>query len=371
MHLSRSLPTLTIPIGSLADDCTNVTIANAADADAVRKSCPVIQGDLTFVGTISESINLDGVETVLGGILHDGACGRTDDECPHVQPFTISSSTLTTVNQTINFRYFPGLEKLILPNLTTVNSGLMLKRLHDLTHLDITGLSYVGWVLLETTSLKTLLLDGLKGFTGTGSNGYVSLWDAGQVESVDGFFKNPIDPVFYPETSQDSSLSTNAAVIPNVRKITIGWTRIPKLSLSGQNLTVVLGGPSTKSMEIDMFEVGGGVVDLQRSPELKNLTLTTFSMDNNRNMTHLKADFDQVANFAVYGHPSLRTLELPPQAVNWANLSMRLTQDPSGPLNFSSEYTVDASGQKQRTWYWPEKDMREVVVHGNIATDFL
>ena len=70
----------------------------------MRKSCPVIQGNLTFVGTISKSINLDSVETVLGGILYDSACRRTDDECPHVQPFTISSSTLTTVNQTISER---------------------------------------------------------------------------------------------------------------------------------------------------------------------------------------------------------------------------------------------------------------------------
>lgn len=362
-----------VSVGTLADDCTNVTIANAADAEAVRKSCRVIQGDLVFADTLSESINLDGVETVLGGIRHDGSCGRISG-CPYVSPFTISSSTLTRVNQTMYFWYFPGLEKLILPSLVTVDGGFMLKRLHNLTHLDITGLSYVGWVVLETPRLKTLLLDGLKGFTGIEGNGDVGIWDAGEIESVDGFFRNPIDPYPYftpPGSAVESGLGITGSAIPNVREVNIGWTRISTLTISGKNLTVVLGGPSTKSMEIGKLELMSGVTDLKRSPGLKNLTLTTFFMENNPNMTHLRADFDQVANFTVYAYDSLRALEFPPQAVNWVNLSLHLNHGRSSPLNLSSEHTVDASGQRRKTWYWPERDMREVVIRGNLATDFL
>ena len=50
----------------------NATIANAREADDLRKRCNVLEGDLTLEYGISESINLDSLEEVEGSILHEG-----------------------------------------------------------------------------------------------------------------------------------------------------------------------------------------------------------------------------------------------------------------------------------------------------------
>ena len=58
----------------------NATIANAREADDLRKRCNVLEGDLTLEYGISESINLDSLEEVEGSIL----------QCRGTEPFGFS-----------------------------------------------------------------------------------------------------------------------------------------------------------------------------------------------------------------------------------------------------------------------------------------
>lgn len=352
--------------GALADSCANVTISNAADADAVRKNCRVIQGSLIFGKDLSESINLDGIEVVEGSIGHF-ACEPAYEACTIPKPFTISSSTLTTVNKSIDFWYFHGLEKLVLPNLTTVGQFVLLERLHNVTHLDLTQLSYIGAMVLETKSLKTLLLDGLKGFTGYGVP-YVEIWNSGQVESVDGFFTNPLNVSGTRPHAAVTSLTLDSFRIPNVRTVTIGWAKLDELYLSGVNLTVILGGPSTESMEFREVSLGDGIVGIERNPKLKNLTATTFGIKYNKVLESLTVPFDQLSNFSAIGS-SLRSVELPVEAERWQNLSVDISLCPA--LNLSSEFAADGAGKSRRTWYWPQEDMRRVSIFGEVANAFL
>jgi hypothetical protein len=122
-------------------------------------------------------------------------------------------------------------------------------------------------------------------------------------------------------------------------------------------------------MEIEQLELHEGVVGLERSPGLKTLSVGSFRMRDNSVVTSLSVPFDQVTDFALHSVVSLRALELPPKAVGWGNLSLEITG--CGALNLSSEYTVESSGSRRQTWYWPQVDMRSVWISGNLSNDFL
>lgn len=223
---------------------------------------------------------------------------------------------------------------------------------------------------METRKLKTLLLDGLKGFTRQGGmTGFAQIWDAGAVESIDGFFKNPLNPISDPLTSLGTGISLSAYAIPNVRNVTIGWTNTTEINVAGVNLTVILGGPSTESMEIGKLDLREGIVGFKRNPKLKNLTATTFEFSNNNELKDLSVSFDRLANFTAINSDSLRSIEFPMAAEGWQNLGMHISD--CSALNLSSEYATDSTGESRRTWYWPQGDMRRVVIVGNVATAFL
>lgn len=95
-------------------------VSNAQDAEQVRNSCTTIGGDLVFGPTLSESINLDGVETVRGSICHSADPHGSDGV---IEPFNISSSTLTQLDGDIDFWFFHGLERLAWPNLERVTEA--------------------------------------------------------------------------------------------------------------------------------------------------------------------------------------------------------------------------------------------------------
>ena len=52
--------------------CGNVTISSAADADAIRKTCKTITGNLMFDWYFNETVNLDGIEVIEGDFWHEG-----------------------------------------------------------------------------------------------------------------------------------------------------------------------------------------------------------------------------------------------------------------------------------------------------------
>lgn len=101
-----------------------------------------------------------------------------------------------------------------------------------------------------------------------------------------------------------------------------------------------------------------GIVGLERGPEPKNLSVEIFSMVENTVMTHLSVPFDQVSDFEIR-YASLRNLELPPAAVGWRSSSFTIFNT---VLNLTSEYTIEGSGQRRRTWYWLQVDMERFVI---------
>jgi hypothetical protein len=370
-HMSfciRDIP-LTSLTGVAAVDCGTTVINSTADAEALRNNCKTVHGSVLLGDGIAESISLDGVEIIEGDLSHYG-CREVSEKCNIPPPFNVSSTTLSLINGDLSFFYFQGLEKLVLPNLSKINGSMFLQRVHNLTSLDITSLVSVGAIVIEAVNLINLHHNGLQNCTGGPSGLGISIW-AAAVDSVDSFYKNP---VYMPPEFLDAASGIGLGPgLPNVRKVTIGWPYVAHLSIRSDNpnqtLDVTLGGPSTTTMEIDKITVQRGLSSLERGANVKNLTVNNLRFIETSNVTHLKLPFNQLSNVEILDQDQLQSIELPPQAVDWENL--QLTISGNQHLNLSSEYTVNQQGQPTRTWYWPQKDMKSVSIHGKISNDFL
>jgi hypothetical protein len=358
---------LLAPMTVRADiDCrSNITIADGRGARAVAESCTVIEGNLQLRNDVSETINLDGIEVIKGSITHSG-CDERDfedpEECVYPQAFNLTSNTLREINGDIDFYYFQGLDRIEFPELEIVNKTVSLQRLHNVTHIDFTSLKWVGYFSLETRKLETLLLEGLEGFLDRGwGHGGVQLQDAGQVESVDGFFKNAIDPIHQEreETSPGTSMHIYNQAIPNVRSVTFGWTRCPEVGFGGENLTVTLGGADTKEQQIGELKLGLGVVELRRGSAVENLTVGSLEMQSQEGMVDLALPFDQISKIRLSNVTMLETVEFPEEAENWK-------------LSNFDIYNCPSLSVADSTWHWPkEHTMSELnLVNFNLTNGF-
>ena len=182
------------------------------------------------------------------------------------------------------------------------------------------------------------------------------------VESVDGLFENPLDPMSQGRWPGEDGQSFYGRRMSHVRSLTFGWRRINALKLTGENLTVTLGGPSTESMEIENLEVRDGVAELRRNPKLRNLTIGAFELGFNNSITDLDLSFDQLSSVSIYGTESLRSITLPPEAENWnwngQNQGLTITNTPN--LELSPD-----------TWHWPKSDISHVLIIANVSNEFL
>ena len=349
--------------------CGSTTIRNAADADALRQACPIIQGNITFDG-VAEDISLDGIQTVLGNITNgfDSLCDfHYHPNCTVYPPFTISSQTLSMIDGNVDFWGFSGLDKLLLPNLTTITHSLSFYRMENITSLDITKLTTLGSLLLDAPNLKTFQLDGLQNFTGVTPEGIGMNFYSGGMESLDGLLKNPLT---MPTVAQQ--LQIPGTLFPNLKEVTIGWPSIDQLSLGGNHLNVTLGGPFTTSMNITTMSLEFGVGQLDRGSQVLNLEVGTLIygvFEATNNITRLTLPFERLGRFEVSGDTALQTLELPSQASNWTGFEISLSLCPNLYLN--STYRIDDQGKNVTTWYWPRGDISEIALTTNMTTAFL
>ncbi|TPX14081.1 uncharacterized protein E0L32_000475 [Thyridium curvatum] len=327
-----------------AAQCGNVTISSASDADEVRKQCTALES-LRFSNNLTESVNLDGIETVGFVYQHDDCWGGDGEQgdCRTVPPFSISSSTLTNITRGLEFGRFVGLRELSLPNLASVEGDFRMGRMHQLEVIDITKLVRVGSLMIEAYKLKTIRHERLDELTSTFGVGGVSLWDVGSVDSVDSFFKNPIRSN---ETDLPPTISLRSATMPKVRAVTIGWSRLASLSIIGDDVSVTLGGGSTDSIEIDEIKLMGNFSAFRRHPSVKNLTVGSFKLEASKTMpTEIDLPFDQVSNISLYNNEKLQTINSTPKAVGWNLSQLSIYYNPS--------LSLDSENRPGLQWYWP------------------
>lgn len=232
--------------------------------------------------------------------------------------------------------------------------------------MDLTSLESVSSIELGTTNLEKLHMDGIKELLPeSGYTGGIYLNNAGKLDNVDAFFKNPINTSEIPTWTPGKGLLLNPPALRNVRTLNLGLTAMDKLEVWGTNLTIVLGGPETKSISYKEVILHGGVLGIHRADNLENLHVGKFRLDTDHDITDLSLPFDTVDSIALFNSSKLRSLTLPSQAENWKNLS--LTISGCGSLRLESKNGADG----KKTWYWPKSSMASVNITSNVSTSFL
>ncbi|KAJ5769571.1 hypothetical protein N7520_004130 [Penicillium odoratum] len=335
-------------LGALAGDCGSVNITSVSSADALRKNCQIVDGDVV-IGPFSENseiynINLDGVEIIKGSL-------RSYDDYGLVSwPFAVSSTTLKEVQRSVGFPYLTSinLTSLSLPSLTTVGNTFDL--VGSITSLNIKSLESVPTITLGTPYLRSIQHAKLTNVS--------SLWIEGNyLDSLDSFFNNAID----------INSSVASGPFPNIDTITVGFTSgdVSITSKSG----VILGGPTTMAMAFGYVYLAGGAMFLNRSSTLKSLTAKSFDLGGTSN-TLLDIPFDDLTNLYINldneDDVLVEEIRLPPIAVNWTDFNLYIFEVPS--LNLSSQYSINDNGFVFQTWYWPES-VSSIYIRGAIVAN--
>ena len=344
-----------------AVDCEhNVNIRSAANAKELRESCTVVTGDIIIDPDVSETINLDGLEEIWGDFRFWGCGASGGSDCEVPDTFNVTSSTLREISKGLDFDSVLGLQSIVFPKLNTVFEFVGLDALHNVTYLDFTNLEKVGGFRLDTANLETLRLNGLKGFS-PGQGYSLHVVNSGKLESLDNLFGSYVEL----DSGEDwgtGGLEIEASQIPNVRSLTFGWKYLPKLKISGNNLTLTLGGPNTTEQRLDYLELGTGVQGLRRGSAVENLTVDFFTMDEQEGMKNLVLPFNQTSEVLLYDNLDLETLELPEEAEGWRNMSFTISY--SSALNLT-EYKDD-----RKIWHWP-KQLFKLDLMTNLTNEFL
>ncbi|KAL7928423.1 hypothetical protein V8C35DRAFT_318251 [Trichoderma chlorosporum] len=340
-----------------AVQCGSTTIRNAADADALRKSCSTVNGTVTLSLDSNEDISLDGIQVITGD-FNTGNCSLSSYQSPK----SLGSSTLTSIQGDLMVGSCAPVVNITFPNLQTVVGGFDIVDYNGLSTLDITKLDSVGYFMLRAPLLTAMLHNELRNVTGAHSTQQVYVDTS--LASVNSLFRNPLD-------IGDSLASINSRSLGKqiVANLTFGFARAGTLDINtGWGTFVTLGGSQTTTMSLTNLTLRTGAAGLARNPELASLTVDNVTLLENE-FTNVLLPIDHMSNLGVYGGDNLTRLELPPQAVNYTNFSLTVQLCPK--LNLSDQFTTNADGTTRQTWYWPQKDMNHIsIVVENVATPF-
>ncbi|CAG8947973.1 unnamed protein product [Penicillium salamii] len=334
---------------AFAANCNSTWIKSAADADALRRNCPIVYGHVgigPFNGTSTVHINLDGI-TMIGGTLGEYPYSRHEYD---TQPFyTLSSSTLRSVDAVEIGNYDSKIVNLTLPNLDYVDDYFKVgQSAYDLTYLDITSLETASTIKLYAPNLTTLRHTRLR-------NVLALVVYPMKIDSLDSLANNPI-------ALEDATFD---GPFPNVNSITIGFTSVNDLRIN-DNSFVVLGGTSTKDMNITQLKLSGDVTDLKRSSQLNSLEIDTLALTGSSSITDLELPFDNLRSLKIQETRSLKSITLPPQALDWTG-GFHLYVATAPDLNLTSLYSEDNSTQ---TWYWPRNVSYINLIDITTSTEF-
>ncbi|KAJ5346790.1 uncharacterized protein N7506_000043, partial [Penicillium brevicompactum] len=327
-------PILMFP-GVFAADCNSTWIKSAADADALRRDCPIVYGHVgigPFNGTSTVHINLDGIE-MIGGTLGEYPYSR--DEYTTQPYYTLSSSTLGSVDAVEIGHYDSKIVNLTLPNLDYVDDDFKVgQSAYHLTSLDITSLDTASTIKLYAPNLTTLHHTRLRNVSSL-------IVYPMKIDSLNSLTDNPIALQY----------ATFDGPFPNINNITIGFKSVEDLRIN-DNSSVAIGGSSTKDMNITQLRLSGGVIDFQRSAQLDSLKVDSLDLQEPISITDLELPFDNLRSLKIRQKEETRPLKsitLPPQALDWTG-GFHLYIASAPELNLTSLYSQDNSTQ---TWYWP------------------
>ncbi|KXH35212.1 hypothetical protein CSIM01_11166 [Colletotrichum simmondsii] len=358
---------------AIGQECGSVVVTSQADADALR-NCPEIFGNVTVItGSSAQEIALEGVKVIHGDLVNDSQCPQVSAQCIgyNHNSTSISSSTITRVNGSIILAYDGWISGLSFPELQSIGENFNLNNLESLKYLDVDRLESVGhmnlWWAPRLTTLKLSAFRNITGITsGDGSiDRSIVLSGLDALESLDAFFKEPqlgVDEVSIYKSGKVRRLQIGAAKIGTLK---FAYSTFGKPN----NLTLVLGGSGITEQTIGSIQTSYGLNGIERLANLKTLSVGSFSSFGGNLYQHLDLPFDHLGNLTIRNERELMWLSVPPQAAQWENFSLDIGYNTN--LNLSTEYRVSEEGEMIRSWYWPQPDMGESYLRGNLSNLFL
>ncbi|EXF84013.1 hypothetical protein CFIO01_04873 [Colletotrichum fioriniae PJ7] len=305
--------------------------------------------------------------------IHSGDCPRgISAQCIGYNHniTSISSSTITRVNGSVILAYDGWITGLSFPELRSVGENFVLHKLESLKYLDVDQLESVGYMrLMYAPKLTTLKLSAFRNITGiTYHDGLIERsmeLGLGGLESLDAFFKEPqlsVDQVYIYNSGKVERLQIGAAKI--------GTLKFDYVSYGGpNNLTLVLGGSDITEQTIGSIKTTYSLNGIERLANLKTLSVGSFDSYGGNFYQHLDLPFDHLGNLTIMNERELMWLSVPPQASQWVNFSLNVQYN-NANLNLSTEYRVSDNGEMVRSWYWPQPDMGQSYLRGNLSNLF-
>jgi hypothetical protein len=358
-------------------NCASVTIRTADDAEAVRKACPVIHGNLTIESSKQSAtfLNLTGIEVVEGtfqtgcekmpgptmpdiGMGDFGMCSNMFNSSERVQT-TIEALTLREIKGRFMLSWEMSLKNFTAPNLVSVGEYMFITGM-SLEYLDLTSLEEVGHMSITNSGLKEVRHRQLKRILGskTGRRTEISLYGLPNLKSVDSWVSGPVSVqlIQIDQTSADMT------------ELTIGALKVDDVIITGKgNLGLTFGTDETKEMNLGKVQIRG-LSGFKKNEKAENVKVGTFEVQHNE-FTRLDIPFDDLGMLYMMYEKKLETLTLPEKAKYYTNLTVAIWD--CERLDLKSEFVKGKDGEQVRGWYWPEKDMGRIAIYNTSVDETL
>ncbi|KAK8026533.1 hypothetical protein PG991_003589 [Apiospora marii] len=357
-------------------------IGSAADAEALAKGCPTIEGDLTISAGASGDggIQLDGIKNITGGI----AIQACPERCAGFTADTISSSTLETVGGDIQISDVGGLHSLLFPALRDVRGQITLENLADLQRLDLASLRSVNesFVLASAPKLANLTAPP-GGFDIPGDPARLRVWDVG-LGSVDPFLVAPsnahtrdvsvsrVPHVVYAELATSNG---GRVQIEGNGHLTLGLGNFRNISSDGEGRSMLMPA------HVETLNVSGlAAVRWSSHGETKSrpgeyFTLGTLAVHDCGRLASLPILWEGVGRLDISRNDALAELAFPrePDAARMVASSLRnmaVRDNPRLELGTLSEDGKWNGTVETTNWVWPTEDLETLVLSGRVHDTF-
>jgi hypothetical protein len=331
----------------------------------------MIEDDLWLGSNWTGNANLAGIEEIKGDLFlfSCSAFGYlpSDDPCGPVtdSPISVSAPDLKVVRGSIEKPPGAPVKALNFPKLQTAGH-LKIYDDGNVEEFDVTDLDTIqSMYLTGFEKLETIKSNGLRDLTcDSFQRCGITITDSSGLRSV-GDLLAANETIVRGGTIPSLSLSGENTVLSN-SSLTLGWPEMSRLSFSGDNMDVQLGGPNTTEMSFRYLNPSSDTV-LTRHDNVKTITIGDVRITRFPKIVEtLSLPFDMVSKLFIEsgpkGSPFVQHFSLPERARNWDGVQLRM---------WMRDTEFRAKNEDGETlWYWPRK-IANVSMTGKINMDLL
>ena len=288
-----------------------------------------------------------------------GMCSGMFNSSERVQ-VTIEALTLREIKGRFTLSGWMPLKNFTAPELKSVGEYMYITGM-SLEYLDLSSLEEVGHMSISNSGVREIKHGQLKRILGskTGRTTEISMYGLPNLKSVDSWVSGPV-------SVQRIDIDQAAA---DMTELTIGALHVDEVVINGKgNLALTFGTDDTKEMNLGKVQIRG-LSDVKRNEKAENIKVGTFDVQHNE-FSRLDIPFDDLGMLYMMYESKLETLTLPRAATKYTNLTVAIWD--CEKLDLKSEFVKGKNGeQRERGWYWPERDMGRIAIYNTSVDETL